>query len=94
MKPLKLIMSAFGPFAEMTEIDFTKIGKCGVYLITGDTGSGKTTIMAWLLSNVPNNRRLITIEEGYYHADYGRSVSGGCIHQAVRGPFQKNNGNH
>ena len=44
MKPLKLIMSAFGPFAEMTEIDFTKIGKCGVYLITGDTGSGKTTI--------------------------------------------------
>ena len=62
--------------------------------IAGSTGSGKTTIMAWLLSNVPNNRRLITIEEGYYHADYGRSVSGGCIHQAVRGPFQKNNGNH
>ena len=40
MKPLKLIMSAFGPFAEITEIDFTKIGKSGVYLITGDTGSG------------------------------------------------------
>ena len=32
--------------------------------IAGPTGSGKTTIMAWLLSNVPNNRRLITIEEG------------------------------
>ena len=32
--------------------------------IAGSTGSGKTTIMAWLLSNVPNNRRLITIEEG------------------------------
>lgn len=29
MKPLKLIMSAFGPFAEITEIDFTKIGKAG-----------------------------------------------------------------
>ena len=32
--------------------------------IAGSTGSGKTTIMAWLLSMVPNNRRLITIEEG------------------------------
>lgn len=32
--------------------------------IAGSTGSGKTTIMAWLLSNVPDNRRLITIEEG------------------------------
>lgn len=41
MKPLKLIMSAFGPFAEMTEIDFTKIGKCGVYLITGDTAQAR-----------------------------------------------------
>ena len=32
--------------------------------IAGSTGSGKTTIMSWLLSMVPNNRRLITIEEG------------------------------
>ena len=32
--------------------------------IAGSTGSGKTTVMAWLLSQVPNNRRLITIEEG------------------------------
>ena len=32
--------------------------------IAGSTGSGKTTIMSWLLSMVPDNRRLITIEEG------------------------------
>lgn len=32
--------------------------------IAGSTGSGKTTVMSWLLSMVPNNRRLITIEEG------------------------------
>jgi pilus assembly protein CpaF len=32
--------------------------------IAGATGSGKTTIMAWLLSRVPYNRRLITLEEG------------------------------
>lgn len=44
MKPLYLTVSAFGPFAERTEIDFGKIGGSGIYLITGDTGSGKTTI--------------------------------------------------
>lgn len=32
--------------------------------IAGATGSGKTTVMAWLLSTVPDNRRLITIEDG------------------------------
>lgn len=44
MKPLKLCMSAFGPYAEKAEIDFEKLGKKGLYLITGDTGAGKTTI--------------------------------------------------
>ncbi len=44
MKPLKLTVSAFGPFAEETEIDFEALGTDGIYLITGDTGSGKTTI--------------------------------------------------
>lgn len=44
MKPLKLIISAFGPYSEYTEIDFSKLGKQGLYLITGDTGAGKTTI--------------------------------------------------
>ncbi len=44
MKPLKLTMSAFGPYAETEEIDMTLLGDRGVYLITGDTGAGKTTI--------------------------------------------------
>lgn len=41
MKPLKLIMSGFGPYKNEIEIDFDKIGSSGIFLITGDTGSRK-----------------------------------------------------
>jgi exonuclease SbcC len=44
MRPIKLIISAFGPYAGRTVLDMDKLGVNGIYLITGDTGAGKTTI--------------------------------------------------
>ena len=44
MKPIKLTISAFGPYSDQVVIDFNKLGECGLFLVTGDTGAGKTTI--------------------------------------------------
>lgn len=44
MRPLKLKMSAFCSYSEPTVLDLDRLGDRGIYLITGDTGAGKTTI--------------------------------------------------
>lgn len=44
MKPLNMTVSAFGPYKNEISIDFTKLGENGIFLITGDTGAGKTSL--------------------------------------------------
>lgn len=45
MKPIKVSIQAFGSYTEKTTIDFNKLYKNNIFLITGATGSGKTTIL-------------------------------------------------
>ncbi|SFJ94996.1 exonuclease SbcC [Marinilactibacillus piezotolerans] len=44
MRPLKLVMNAFGPYKGKVEIDFTQLAQSSLFLVSGPTGAGKTTI--------------------------------------------------
>ena len=44
MRPIKLTVSAFGPYAGKEVLDMEQLGERGLYLITGDTGAGKSTL--------------------------------------------------
>ncbi|MBQ8994551.1 MAG: SMC family ATPase [Oscillospiraceae bacterium] len=44
MRPIRLTMTGFGPYAGITVLDMEELGESGLYLITGNTGAGKTTI--------------------------------------------------
>ena len=55
MKPIRLEMSAFGPYAGKAVIEFDKLGEKGIFLVTGDTGAGKTTIFDAIAFALYNN---------------------------------------
>ena len=73
MRPIKLTVSAFGPYAGKTEFDFDKLGTGGLYLITGDTGAGKTTIfdaITYALYGDPSgNNREVSMFRSKYASD-------------------------
>lgn len=73
MKPIKLEMTAFGSYAQPAVVDFRRLGHC-LYLITGDTGAGKTTIFDGIMfalygvASGKGDRKFRTFE--MMHCDY------------------------
>ncbi len=57
-----LQVTAFGPFAETTGVDFDALSDAGLFLLTGDTGAGKTSVLDAvcfaLYGDVPGDREL------------------------------------
>lgn len=73
MKPEKLVISAFGPYARETVIDFTRLGESGLYLITGDTGAGKTTIFDAIAYALYGEASGAVREAGMFQSKYART---------------------
>ena len=74
MRPLSLEISAFGPYAGKEFIELEKLGKSGLYLITGDTGAGKTTGFQQVLFNMLNQYHPELLEDVWFvHTDENKA---------------------
>lgn len=69
MKPLKLTIKAFGAYADETVVDFEQL-KNGLFLITGDTGAGKTTIFDAMVFALFGKASGTNREYRMFHSDY------------------------
>ena len=85
MRPIRLELSAFGPYLEHTVIDFEKLNEAGLFLITGQTGGGKTTLLySRIKARAEQGRRSILLvpeqftssTEGRIYRELGDALSG------------------
>ena len=71
MRPIRLSMSAFGPYADQTILDMDALGASGLYLISGPTGAGKSTIINLLMRYYDTDKGIISVD-GYDIKDIQR----------------------
>lgn len=80
MRPLQLVLQAFGPYADKEEIDFTKLGNRNMFVISGKTGAGKTTIFDGISFAIygkasGDERNGPDLRSHFAHADMATEVS-------------------
>ncbi|MGN9234354.1 AAA family ATPase [Atopobiaceae bacterium HCP3S3_D6] len=97
MRPLRLTMEAFGPYAKRQELDFSRFGDRGLFLIYGDTGAGKTMVfdaIAYaLFGRASGGRDVTTLRSDFSPADAPTSVTldfehAGRTYSVTRAPQQ------
>ena len=89
MKPTKLTINAFGPYKEKVIIDFTELGENGIFLITGDTGAGKTSIFDAISYAIfgevsGSNRPIQSIRSDFADLDTDTFVELEFIHKNIK----------
>lgn len=99
MRPLKLMMTAFGPYAGTEKLDFSEVGEAGLFLICGPTGAGKSTIldaMCYALygETSGNEKNGTSCRSGYAPLDVRTEVTfdfavGGKCYRITRIPEQE-----
>lgn len=75
MKPIKLILCGWGPYREKQEIDFTGLRERGLFLITGATGAGKTTIFDAITYALYGSMSGGTREKNSVRSDFAESTT-------------------